>query len=84
MKSDPGDRERAVLMFDLTMVPATACVAEATLTLHTNSPQYRNAPECSSTTPVYVHTVTMPWDELTSSWANHEANSPWCDGTCAR
>ncbi|MFT3772446.1 MAG: MopE-related protein [Minicystis sp.] len=68
-----GDR-RALLRFDLTMVPTTAVVSGATMTL--------NIKQNFELQTVRVHRVTAPWSELTVTWSSFgTAYDPLVEGS---
>jgi parallel beta-helix repeat protein len=65
---------KALFKFDLTMVPATAQISGATMTLYV-----RQDFELQT---VRVHRITTPWDELTTTWNTFlNAYDPLVDGS---
>ena len=63
-------RDRIVMQFDLSAVPADAVVRNATLSLY-------EKPSKSALLNYTIHALTSPWDEVGASWRTNTTTSNW-------
>ncbi|MBK8035789.1 MAG: DNRLRE domain-containing protein [Verrucomicrobiaceae bacterium] len=68
-RSSP-ERDRVMLSFDLSAIPANATITSAVMTLTRKS-------GTSGSPGVSAHRLTQPWSETTSSWNNRSTGTPW-------
>ncbi len=61
VKPNPNDQKRAMLRFDLSMIPAGSIVQSATANFFATQ---------GNSNPVFVHQVTMDWTEMGANWSN--------------
>jgi hypothetical protein len=66
-------RDRTLLRFDLSGIPAGSSLFSSTLTLRASS-SYNANPNAN---PVQVFRATKPWTELGALWAKYDATTNW-------
>lgn len=71
-----GAVKNALLRFDLSALPGSATVVDATLRLHTPSTT-GSSPELFS-----IFVVLEPWSEADASWLNRTATDAWAAAGC--
>jgi autotransporter-associated beta strand protein len=67
-----GGRDRTLLRFDLSTIPAGSTLHSATLTLYANG--YNNN---TMGDPVQVFRATRPWTEFGALWATYDGTNNW-------
>ena len=68
-------RNKALIQFDLTAIPANAVITSATLDLYADNPTTTfignpATPMNGSSNASYIRRITQPWQENTVTWAN--------------